>query len=87
MFDHKWTLLSSETYIIDTGGVYGTGIGNGVCGRVQLWLVSRLFVIPLLWQLQSECSEMGIITGVLPFIATTNTLVDDCIGNPNGVYD
>ena len=44
IFDHKWTPLSSETYIIDTGGVYGMGIGKGVCGGVQVWLVSQLVV-------------------------------------------
>ena len=36
-------------------------------------------VVPLLWQLQSECSEMGIMTGELPFIATTNAVTDNCI--------
>jgi len=55
------------------------GIGNGVCGGIQLWFVagftfglpaSRAFV-PLLWQHQSECSEMGTITGELPFIVKT----------------
>ena len=48
--------------------------------RDPIWLGSRCdyvsrTLVPLLWQLQSECIEVDTITGELPFIA----MVDNCI--------
>ena len=74
-FDCWWTPLRYEISLVDLVEYEEWGMGNSVCGGIQLWFVCVNGTCSFAFgntKASAASSEMSTITGELPFIAKTN---------------